>query len=123
MGKKNLIYDSETGDVMDACDSQEPIPVEPLRIPGIVEQFIERYIPAPSEAQADIVFDIANLRDELCCWTPFGCKEDSLQEYLDVLFQNGYTLHNTTSGPALCVISTGSTRVINVYDEAEEIEN
>ena len=119
--KKDLIYDSESGDVLDP--STEGIPsVEPLRIPGIVEQFMEQYIPAPDERTADEVISLGELRTRLSCWFTFGSKEDVLNDYLLILTNEGFYVIDTSSGPALCVIRRDSPRVISPYQEAEEIK-
>ena len=119
--KKDLIYDSETGDVLDP--STEGVPaVEPLRIPGIIDQFMAAYIPAPDERTATDVLTLGELRTQLSCWFTFGSKEDVLNDYLNILANEGYLIQDTSSGPALCVIRRDSPRVITPYQEAEEIK-
>ena len=119
--KKDLIYDSETGDVLDPSSTEGIPAVEPLRIPGIVEQFISQYIPAPDERSATDVFTLGGLRSVTGSWFTFGSKQDVLQDYLDILANEGYLLQDTSSGPALCVIRRDSPRVITPYAEAEEV--
>ena len=119
--KKDLIYDSETGDVLDP--STEGVPaVEPLRIPGIIDQFMSQYIPAPDERTATDVLTLGELRTKLSCWFTFGSKEDVLNDYLNVLANEGFYVIDTSSGPAICVIRRDSPRVISPYQEAEEIK-
>lgn len=117
---KKKIYDSETGDVMQQQDG-DVLTVEPLRVPGVVDDFMSTYIPAPDEHTASDVLSIGELRDQLCCWMTFGSKTDVLQEYLDILADNGYVLQNTSSGPALCVIRRYCDRVF--FNEAEEVKD
>lgn len=118
--KKDLIYDSETGDVLDP--SAEGIPAfEPLRVPGIVQRFMDEYLPSPDERTATDVISIGELRTQLSCWFTFGSKEDVLNDYLNVLANEGYLIHDTSSGPAICVIRRDSPRVISPYQEAEEV--
>ncbi len=119
--KRDFIYDSETGDVLDPSAGEGVPAVEPLRIPGIVEQFIEQYIPAPDECTADEVISIGELRTRLSCWFTFGSKEDVLNDYLKILDNEGFNIIDTSSGPALCVIQRNSPRVINSFAEADEM--
>ena len=121
MSKKKY-YDSETGDVMGDDEVQGVPAIEPLRIPGILDELVGEYIPAVSEKHADEVWPIGLLREKLSAWLVFGTKTDVLQEYLDQLNDLGYRLQDTTSGPALCLIRKSSGRMVNeIYDDAEEL--
>lgn len=120
--KKDLIYDSETGDVLDPSSAEGIPAVEPLRIPGIVEQFMSQYIPAPDERTATDVLTLGELRSYFSAWMMFNSRTDLMQEYLDALASEGYFLQDTSSGPAMCLIAKSSPRVISPYQEAEEIK-
>lgn len=108
-------YDSSTGDVLDPSTEDTSVAkIDPIRVPGIVELLMEEYIPAPDERTADEVLSLGCLRERLVAYLPFGASEDPLQAYLDELFQYGYALSDTSSGPALCLIRRDSPRVINI---------
>ena len=120
--RKDLIYDSETGDVLDPSAVEGVPAVEPLRVPGIVDRFMENYLPSLDERTATDVLSMGELRTMLSCWFTFGSKEDVLQDYLECLAQHGYILQDTSSGPALCVIRRDSPRVFTPYQEVDEVE-
>ena len=122
MGKaKEKYYDSETGEVLDPQQEQRTS-IEPVRIPGIVGRFMSTYIPAVDERHADEVLSIGELRTLLSCWFQYGASEDVLQGYLDELYNNGYRVIDTASGPALCVVRRNSTIQVNdVYEELDEL--
>lgn len=88
--------------------------VAPLEMPDVVRQFARRYIPCDSEQEATDVMTIGNMRDEFCCWVPFGAKEDPLQGVLDCLGGLGFHLSHTSSGPALFLIDKQSDRSVDV---------
>lgn len=90
--------------------------VAPLEVPDVVRQFARRYLPCDSEQMATDVMTIGNMRDEFCCWVPFGAKEDPLQGVLDCLSGLGFHLSHTSSGPALFLIDKQSDRSINMQD-------
>lgn len=108
-------YDSSTGDILDPSTEDTSVAkIDPIRVPGIIEQFMESYIPATDERTADEVLSIGALRERLVAYLPFSASEDPLQAYLDELSSYGYTLTDSSSGPALCLIRRDSQRVINV---------
>lgn len=90
---------------------------EPIRVPGLLQSFMERYIPCDNERNATDVLTIGELRNELSCWVPFGAKEDPLQACLQLLERNGYIITNTSSGPAMCLISKESDRYLSCVME------
>lgn len=120
--RKDLIYDSETGDVLDPSAVEGVPAVEPLRVPGIVDQFMASYLPANDERTATDVLTLGELRSYFSAWMMFNSRTDLMQEYLDALASEGYILQNTSSGPALCVIRRDSPRVFTPYQEVEEVE-
>ena len=120
--KKNKQFDFDTGLAIDDEEKSATQPVEPLRIPGIVEQFIGQYIPSPDERHATDVMTLGELRSYFSAWMMYNSRTDLMQEYLDALAPDGYILQDTSSGPAMCLISRNSPRVINPYQEAEEVE-
>ena len=119
--KKNKQFDFDTGLAIDDEEKSATQPVEPLRIPGIVEQFIGQYLPATDERTATDVMTLGELRTRLSAWFTFGSKTDVLSDYLMVLSNEGYYITDTTSGPAMCLIARDSPQVISPYQEAEDV--
>ena len=114
MAKK--LYNSETGDII--SDDEQPQPaIEPLRVPGVLNEITDKYIPAPDERTADEVWSMGMLRERLSANLVFGTVTDVLQEYLDELHDMGFVLQDTSSGLALCLIRKQGSRVI--YSDAE----
>lgn len=122
MPKKDFKYDSETGDVIDP--NTEALPAfEPLRIPGCIDRFLDLYIPAPDPHSAQEWIGLSELRSMYGLWVPFGARIDPAQEFLNALANHGFYLQDTGCGTmALCVIRKDSPRVINPYQEVEEVE-
>ena len=116
MAKK--LYNSETGDIISEDEQPQPA-IEPLRVPGILNEILSNYIPAPDERTADEVWSMGMLRERLSANLVFGTVTDVLQEYLDELHHMGFDLQDTSSGLALCLIRKQGSRV--VYADADLI--
>lgn len=114
------LYNSETGDVMNNDDEHGQPAIEPLRVPGVLNEITDNYIPAPDERCADEVWSMGMLRERLSGWLVFGAVEDVLQGYLEELHDMGYILQDTSSGLALCLIHRYGNRV--VYADAEIVD-
>ena len=113
--RNDMIYDSETGDILQDSSQEGNTPFEPLSVPLIVEQFMDEYIPAQDERTATDVMSLGDLRTRFCAWMPYGnVKQDPLQNYLNQLADNGYFIRQTSSGPAMLLLWRGSGRVVEV---------
>lgn len=121
MGKRKT-YNSETGDVIEEGEQQGGvIPVEPLRIPGRIDQFLNEYIPAPSPCKASEWLTYQAMRDYFGCNMPYGAKKDPLQEVIDELSYHGFTMTDTGCGVYMCVTKRTYTIDITPYQTVEEI--
>lgn len=103
---------------VDDAEYEEPTeknkPKSPLLIPGVLKSFMDRYIPSEDESHATDVLTIGQLRNELCCWIPFGAVSDPLQGYLQILFARGFAIMNTSSGPAMCLVDKRSKMYLDI---------
>lgn len=102
MGKKNKVYDSQTGEVwMDGATPPGPQPSQEL-----LDGFYETFLPCDSERMADEVFTMGKLREYFQCYVTVDPRwGDLLPEYLAALASKGYKMRTSYTGePAVFVL-------------------
>lgn len=118
MAKRTKIYDSETGEVMEAGSVEnKPKPSQEL-----LDGFYDTFTPCSSERMADEVFTMGKLREYFQCYISVDPRwGDMLPEYIAALVSKGYKVRTSYSGePAIFVLWNGCPLASDVEEEEEE---
>lgn len=91
------------------------VAVEPLRVPGIIENFLNTFVPAPDAKSATDWIGISELRTLCAAYPPFGAKKDPLQDVLDLLASEGFVMQDVGCDvPYILAIRRDSSRFIEL---------
>lgn len=117
MGKKNKVYDSQTGDVwMEGATPPGPQPSQEL-----LDGFYESFLPCDSERVADEVFTMGKLREYFQCYVTVDPRwGDLLPEYLAALASKGYRTHMSYMGEPAVFVLWNNSHLSSESDDSEE---